>query len=106
MTSYGSYEKHEELKRKLVLDPAVLGLEGMVSCQEEVHYKTGSKEGQVDIVFRNRHGTPYLVELTTSITEKARRRVRKQIKRAKNYFRNAIGITVIQRENELLLGWL
>ncbi|MFH0752221.1 MAG: hypothetical protein V1914_01350 [archaeon] len=106
MTSHGSYEKHEELKRQLVLNPTMLGLEDIVYCREEVPYKAGKKSGQVDIIFWDSHGMPYLVELTTSTTDKAKRRVRKQIKRAKTYFKHAMGISVILDEDELHLEWI
>ncbi len=106
MTSQGSYEKHEELKRRLYLNPSILGLEDIISYQEEVLYRNGKKSGQVDIIFRDRYGTHYMVELTTSTTNRARRRVRRQVKRAKEYFKHAIGITVVKKEEELLLEWL
>lgn len=107
MTSYGSYEKHEELKRQLVLDPTMLGLEDIISYREEVPYSNGKRViGQVDIVFWDKYGKPYIVEITTSTTDRARRRVRRQIRRAKPYFQDAKGITVIKEADQLLLEWL
>lgn len=107
MPSYSSYEKHEELKRQLVLNPSILGLEDIVAYKEEVQYTKGKRIlGQVDIVFWDKYGRPYVVEVTTSTTERARRRVRKQVKRAKQHFPSSTGITVIQSENRLLLEWL
>ncbi len=106
MHSYGSYEKHEELKRQLVLNPSMLGLEGIVAHKEEVPYRNGKKSGQVDIIFWDRYGTPYIVELTTSTTNRAKRRIRRQVKKAKEYFKHSVGITVVKTEQELLLEWI
>lgn len=107
MSHYGSIEKHEELKRRIVLNPSILGLEDIVAYKEEVTYTNGRRIlGQVDLILWDKYGRPYIVELTTSSTDRARRRVRKQIRRAKNYFKITRGLSVIQKENHLLLEWL
>ncbi len=107
MSHYSSIEKHEELKRRIVLNPSLLGLEDIVSYREEVPYSNGRRMlGQVDLILWDRCGRPYIVELTTSHSDKARRRIRKQIRRAKSYFRIAKGLSVIQKDNRLLLEWL
>jgi len=106
MPLYGSHEKHEELKREIIRNPSILELEDIVSYKEEVPYTNGRRQiGQVDIIFWDIYGTPYLVEITTSQTDRARRRVRKQARRAKQYFKNAKAISVIKAENRLLLEW-
>lgn len=107
MPHYSSYAKHEELKRQIVLNPQIIGLEDIISHQEEVRYTNGRRIlGQVDLIFWDRYGKPYIVEVTTSTSEKARRRVRKQVRRAKSYFAADKGITVVKTGNSLLFEWL
>ncbi len=107
MPSYGSSAKHEELKRQIILNPAMLGLESIVSYKEEVPYTNGRRMlGQVDLILWDKYGRPYIVEMTTSSSDRARRRVKKQARRAKGYFKDAQGLSVIQKENRLLVEWV
>ena len=107
MPLYGSYLKHEELKRKIILDPSLLGLENIATYKEEVTYTNGRRIlGQVDLIMWDKYGQPYIVEMTTGDSDRARRRVKKQARRAKKFFQNAKAVSIIQKENRILLEWV
>ncbi len=106
MPQYASNLKHEELKRRIIVDPTLVGLENIVFYKEEVPYTNGKRIlGQVDLIMWDKYGQPYIIEMTTSQSDSARRRVKKQARRAKKFFHDARAISVIQRENKLLLEW-
>ena len=107
MPPYGSCLKHEGLKRRIILDPSLVGLENIAAYKEEVTYTDGRRIiGQVDLVMWDRYGQPYIIEMTTSSSDRARRRVRKQARRARRFFQDAKAVSVIQKENHLLLEWV
>jgi hypothetical protein len=91
------YYAHEALKQELIRNPKILGLENIMHHKEEVPYTNGQRKlGQVDIIFWDLSGKPYIVEITTGRTDKARRRVKKQARTAKNYFKHSTSLSVIK----------
>ncbi|MBI4448029.1 hypothetical protein HY643_03545 [Candidatus Woesearchaeota archaeon] len=100
----GSFAEHEALKRSIIDNPGVLALEKIISYKEEVPYLSdGRKLGQVDLVLWNTYGQPYIVEVTTSTTTKAKRRIKEQARRAKRYFKHVAGVfSVVKQEGNNL----
>lgn len=98
------HNSHENLKQKIITNPGLIGLEKISDYKEEMPYSNGKRKiGQVDIVFWDHIGRMYLVEITTGQSNKCKKRVKKQAKTAKNFFNNAIGISVCLEEG--IISW-
>ncbi|MFH1636858.1 MAG: hypothetical protein ABIB71_00360 [Candidatus Woesearchaeota archaeon] len=93
---------HEVVKQELIQHPEVLGIREVATYKEEVPYTNGRRVlGQVDIVFWDLYGKAYAVEVTTGKTQKAKRRLQRQVRNAKKHFRKVIAIGVVNSKEGL-----
>ncbi len=97
---------HEEVKKRIIANPAILGLENIVDYKEEVPFSNGRRKlGQIDIIFWDSIGTIYIVEITTGKCIKTRKRVKRQAEFAKNFFKYARALSVICEDDKLEITW-
>lgn len=81
-------DKHEELKKRVKENPGLIGLENIVSVEEEVpcYDKNGNMVCQPDLIFELEDGK-VLVEVKSSSHKRTLAKLDDQLRRGYNYFK-------------------
>lgn len=90
----GSYEMHEEMKKRIKADPKIIGLDGIVVSYEEVPLidKKNNLRGMIDLELRDYLGRNYIIEVKSGeLDDEKLERCERKLKRYKHLYSELSG---------------